>query len=91
MIEDDELLAALTKVFTEVLESAAAAAVRRIHDPQFGDAVLPHLVRGLYSEHPIESEPGMVLRLFDLANGRTGAQKCPAGAAQGDYPITVAD
>ena len=39
---------------------------------QLGDIVLPHEVIRLYSENP--TEDGLVLRLFDLIDGRTGAQ-----------------
>lgn len=72
-------------------DEIVAAVLRRLHDPQHGDVVLPHLVVSLYSENPVEN--GLVLRLWDLANGRTGAQHCPPGTAQNDwdYPIKVCD
>lgn len=54
---------------------------------QHGDVVLPHEVLGLYSE--CVAEDGRVLRLYDLVQGRTGAQAFHPGEKPG--AITVAD
>jgi hypothetical protein len=58
--------------------------VRRL---KHGDVVLPHEVIGLYSE--CVAEDGRILRLYDLVQGRTGAQAFRLGEAPG--AITVAD
>ena len=54
---------------------------------QTGDVVLPHEVLGMYSE--CVAEDGRVLRLYDLVQGRTGAQAFHPGEKPG--AITVAD
>lgn len=58
--------------------------VRRL---KHGDAVLPHEVLDLYSQRM--AEDGRILRLYDLVQGRTGAQAFRPGEKPG--AITVAD
>jgi hypothetical protein len=88
---EDQLRAVLAEAFESLLQDAASAALRRVHDPDVGDQVLPHLVVKLENEVPVED--GLVFRYYSLANGRTGGQKCQPGTAQQDFrfPITVVD
>lgn len=56
---------------------------------RFGDIVRPHEIVALRYEQL--AEDGRVCRMFDLIEGRTGAQGFPPEANPNSYPITVVD
>lgn len=91
MTTDADLQGAIEHVLRELHAAAVQTALRRLHNPEFGDTVLPHLILGLSSETPVED--GEMLRLYDVANGRVAAQRCPPGTPQQSFahPITVCD
>lgn len=91
MTTDDDLQGTIEHALRELHADAVQTALRRLHNPDFGDIVLPHLIVELHSETPVEN--GEVLRLFTVANGRTAAQRCPAGTPHFDfrYPVTICD
>jgi hypothetical protein len=78
---------ALRHALEAAFDDMAKTLLRRVHNPEFGDIVLPHLVIGL--EQEVEVENGEVLRLYKLANGRTGGQKCPPGTPQIDFRFNI--
>jgi len=88
---DADLRAVIESALREFHADAVETALARLHNPTYGDVVLPHLILEL--EREVEVEDGEVLRLFALANGRTAAQRCPAGTPQLDFrfPVTVVD